>query len=324
MVTVLVLGSALLVATALGWGAHRLGRRLRSRRLRIALSASVAVASLLFAFLLFNRQRLTLPATDSAIFGDRASYAVEIYLGDRAGTTPDATAALTLPRAVRLRDEAAVDLLLRREAVPPHSDAYVALLQAGRGVEGRTTNPCAGAAPDTGPTSVRACASPGVSGEAPFRWMVRSEAPGTTYVSVQLPPQVSTQMEGDRGRWSARVRRDGHIVTRIVGFEERPSAVRQVPLPLSARRPIEDAVVLSAANPVFRDRDTIEIDLRSGQFTFPLRFETTLGVSARTYEVLTLVGGLASAVLGGGWLWQLLSWLRQRQQHPPKPPLVIT
>jgi hypothetical protein len=61
----------------------------------------------------------------------------------------------------------------------------------------------------------------------------------------------------------------------------------------------------------------LEIDLRSQQVTFPLRFETTLGVTAETYTYLTLLGVLASGALGGGWFWQLLSWIKSRHRKTP-------
>lgn len=51
----------------------------------------------------------------------------------------------------------------------------------------------------------------------------------------------------------------------------------------------------------YRSRD-VEVDLGSGQITFPLRFETATGVKADVYDLLSTVGAIASAVLGGGWL----------------------
>ncbi|WP_121308218.1 hypothetical protein [Paraburkholderia sp. BL17N1] len=77
-------------------------------------------------------------------------------------------------------------------------------------------------------------------------------------------------------------------------------------------------VTLSRANETYRSGD-VEVDLGSGQITFPLRFETTIGVSAGVYDLLSKFGAIASAVLGGGWLWQLLSWRKEREKPAATP-----
>jgi len=67
--------------------------------------------------------------------------------------------------------------------------------------------------------------------------------------------------------------------------------------------------------------DDLEVNLHALEATFPpLRFDTTLGVSASTDDRLTIIGALASAFLGGGWLWQVLAWLKQRNSADAQKP----
>jgi hypothetical protein len=76
------------------------------------------------------------------------------------------------------------------------------------------------------------------------------------------------------------------------------------------------AVTLSESEPVAR-HNGVEIDLRAGELTVPLQFNTTLGVTQTTYTILAILGTLLSALLGGGWLWQFVGRLHVARTEGP-------
>jgi len=126
-----------------------------------------------------------------------------------------------------------------------------------------------------------------------------------------LPAQLAAFASGDQAGWLAEVWKGDYPLTQFV--VARPAWTPPPPPGSSSPDPWRGydklQAPLSVQRPIFREQD-LEIDLRSQQVTFPLRFETTLGVTGTTYAILTLLGALASGALGGGWFWQLLSWIK--------------
>lgn len=312
MIAFATLISVLAIAATVGWAVRWLTRRVRSRLLRWALSLSVGLLALFTsgAYLLYRG--LALPAEDASIFQDRSSVAIELLLGAATSDQPDVAIEVAMPKVIRIYDDAAIDLLIRdsRDHLP--AGTYTAVLEASSELETRTPDACV--EPLSRPNAVTACYVRSQVGTSQFRWFLRSGKPGTYYITVKFPYQLAAIAGADQPAWLAGLRRDGAPLTQFAARPEaRPSPswnerddwsrVREMPAPLSAQKP------------VFREQD-LEIDLRSQQVTFPLQFETTLGVTGTTYDTLTLLGALASGALGGGWLWQLLSWMRA---HPRKP-----
>ena len=111
---------------------------------------------------------------------------------------------------------------------------------------------------------------------------------------------------------SAEVETEEEIVELTDEYEDESMAVSAGEIedvePVELEDEIEEFAASSASGAGIEQ--DLEIDLRSQQVTFPLRFETTLGVTGTTYAILTLLGALASGALGGGWFWQLLSWIK--------------
>jgi hypothetical protein len=194
---------------------------------------------------------------------------------------------------------------------------YTASLESGQTVQLRTPSPC-GTTPsvDLSATSAVALSCQerveGPSQVSRFRWFVRSEKYGESYLTLKWPRQIGDIIRKE-SQWAGRVKRDGRVVTRYVaGPEGRPwvpgrdrSDLREVP------------EIISMARPTYGDSGW-EVDLAAQQFTLPIRFETTLGVSAQLYGNLSVLGAALSGLLGGGWLWQLLAWFKARPKTRKK------
>lgn len=61
----------------------------------------------------------------------------------------------------------------------------------------------------------------------------------------------------------------------------------------------------------------VAVDFSEGLMQFPLDFETTLGVSEKAYAYLAVAGAVLSGLLGSGWIWKILEWLKS--QAPKRP-----
>jgi hypothetical protein len=310
---VLVLAIAATAGLAVRWLAHRVTSRVR----RWALSLTAGLFALLISAVYLVYKGLVLPAHDALIFQDRTSVSIDVALRPQHRLTqPDIEIEVAMPRAIPVHDDAAIDLLIRNSGDHLATGIYAAVLEASSQLEARTPDACVDQ--PSHPNAVTACqVRRGQMEMSQFRWFVRSANPGSYYITVKLPSQLAAFASSEQAGWLAGLRRNGDPLTQLVAgpaTTPRPSPrpwsspgstnVREIPAPLSAQRPI------------FREQD-LEIDLRSQQVTFPLRFETTLGVTGTTYERLTLLGALASGALGGGWFWQLLSWIKAHQRKPP-------
>ena len=276
--------------------------KISSHALRWTLSIGAALLALVLSWIIFAFQGLFLPASDDSMFRERTSLFISFQDDLPSGKARLFSIGVTAPTAIQVHQDAALDFSIEAQAAQLRSVAYQASLNSGKEVESRTTHPCqgAGAARDG-----KSCASGSVG--RPVRWFIRSDQPGNSFVTLELPEVIQMELIKRQGTWSARIARDGQ--------------------PLRSRAPSSDSspgsrfvdsgpvVVMSEEKPVFSDAQ-VEIDLRSSEITVPINFKTTLGVSAATYLVLSNSGAVLSALLGGGWLWQLLSWLRQRRSVP--------
>ena len=76
----------------------------------------------------------------------------------------------------------------------------------------------------------------------------------------------------------------------------------------------------SVMTPLYRGDDfstpySFSLDVARQQLRIPMQIVTTLGMTRGTYEWVALLGTCISAFLGTGWLWQILTAMRSRQQE---------
>ena len=74
-------------------------------------------------------------------------------------------------------------------------------------------------------------------------------------------------------------------------------------------------VRLDTSHRQFRD-GSVEFDLSGQQIDIGVSAKTTLGVSAAVYQSISITATAISAALGGGWIWQIITFLRNRQKQP--------
>ena len=316
MIALATLILVLAIAATAGLAVRWLARRITSRVLRGALSLSAGLLAFFISAFFFLKAS-DLPVKDSSIF-HRTSVSIDLVLRPQdQSTQPDIEIKVVMPWAIPVHDDGAIDLLIQSYRDHLATGTYAAVLEASSQLEARTPDACEDR--PSHPNAVTACQVRRSKVEmSQFRWFVRSANPGSYYITVKLPAQLAAFASGDQAGWLAEVWKGDYPLTQFVvarpawtpprsplpSFSPGSTNVREMPAPLSAQRPI------------FREQD-LEIDLRSQQVTFPLRFETTLGVTGTTYAILTLLGALASGALGGGWFWQLLSWIKSRQRKAP-------
>jgi len=318
MIALATLILVLAIAATAGLAVRWLARRVRSRRLRSTLSLLAGLFALLISAVYLGLKALDLPAQDASIFQDRTSVSIGLLLRPQHGSTqPDIEIKVAMPRAIPVHDDGAIDLLIQSYRDHLATGTYAAVLEASSQLEARTPDACEDR--PSHPNAVTACQVRRSKVEmSQFRWFVRSANPGSYYITVKLPAQLAAFASGDQAGWLAEVWKGDYPLTQFV--VARPAWTPPPPPGSSSPDPWRGydklQAPLSVQRPIFREQD-LEIDLRSQQVTFPLRFETTLGVTGTTYAILTLLGALASGALGGGWFWQLLSWIKSRQRKAP-------
>jgi hypothetical protein len=315
MTAIFTFAAVIGLATLLGCLVRWLTRRLPSRALRVRLSVAAGILSLVTGLAVMWRTGSLLPASDDSMFGARTSIKAEFFHDSSKLKTEDIRIEVTVPRVVRVDNDAVVDLILgdNGTVLPPGS--YSTVLESSGIVEMRTTTPCNSGSRDValGMNSSASCSERprSASVESHFRWFVRSTKPSESYLTVKWPDQIGKTM--NRGKqWVARLKRNGQVIYK-------PAAHAHGSFPWPSPSPgqfqlSELPELLSAKQPTYRA--DFEVDCASQQFTLPVRFQTTLGVSAATYSNLSLLGAILSGFLGGGWLWQLIPWLSRRKNEP--------
>ena len=253
---------------------------------------------------------LFIPALDDSMFGHRTSIKAEFFRDSSSSwKTEDIRVEVSIPGAVRVDSDAAVDFTVAdiTDVLPPGS--YGAVLESSGAVEIRTTSPCRLVSQNANPgiSSSASCQERLISGSGAshFRWFLRSTKPGESYLTVQWPPQIGETM-GRKRQWIGHLRRNGELICKMVRSSSMASSI-----PFYESSGIPE--IISAKEPTYRATD-FEVDWVAQQFTLPIRFQTTLGVSAATYSNLSLLGAILSALLGGGWLWQVIAWLNSRKK----------
>ena len=312
MIALATLILVLAIAATAGLAVRWLARRVRSRRLRSTLSLLAGLFALLISAVYLGLKALDLPAQDASIFQDRTSVSIGLLLRPQHGSTqPDIEIKVAMPRAIPVHDDGAIDLLIQSYRDHLATGTYAAVLEASSQLEARTPDACEDR--PSHPNAVTACQVRRSKVEmSQFRWFVRSANPGSYYITVKLPAQLAAFASGDQAGWLAEVWKGDYPLTQFV--VARPAWTPPPVLGGSSSWQGYDegsmSAPLSAQKPIFRETSAFEIDLLSQQVTFPLRFTATLGVTGTTWDIFTLLGTLASGALGGGWFWQLLSWIK--------------
>jgi hypothetical protein len=273
--------------------------------MRWGLSFFAGLSALVVGGVFLVYQGIANRADNDEFFGRRDLIGIAI-----SSSESSAPASLTFgyPFSVRVKDDASLDFSLDGTNLP--SGTYKAVLGGNRDVEVRSMQPCPGASlPNSAMTTAASCGEIRESERRlRFRWLIRSAQPGQALLVLHLPDQI-IPTHGGVARWRAHLERQGKIVKRP------PKRVRPSD-PSGFFRdeydPEREPVVLSPGDSRFYFENS-EVDLSARQLTLRIDFETTLGVASSTYEVLTVAAALLSGLLGGGWIWHLISWLNARR-----------
>lgn len=339
--TVAIVMAGAVVAIPIGYALYHWQPQNYLRVLKWAASVVSTVVFLLgTALVLFLRSAST-PALDSATFDQRDTTEVVFTLKD--GKT--ATVLLDAPRSVPIDEDAVVELRLMSIGLPAKaasapataaspaagqlqrvaSDSVPAFVRFGSAVRVRAktaTTAClpelaaSAAKPDkSSDDPVAACGTVTAATSMRFQWVVRADKPGSSIGVVTLPEQASKLVRD--GGWSATVKSNGRTWTRFVtGPDDRP----WTPGGNRGMGVREKVVQMTAATP-FHRRGAVEVDLSAGEIQIPLTFETTLGMTAATYQILAAIGTFLAGAVGGGWLWQVQLWWRKRNEKPQHLPV---
>lgn len=309
MQAALYVAVTILAAATFGWLIALAVRSIKFRLVRWGLSLFGGSAALVVGgFFLFSRG-LAVPADDNEMFGRRERLGVGIYRS-ASMSSPAIRLAFGFPPSVRVKDDATLDFSLEAFDIP--SGTYKAALEGNRDVEVRSMQPCPASSPSVSSgMTVAGCGEVRDSERGlRFRWLIRSAQPGRALLVLHLPDEILPTNQG-LPDWRANLERGGQAVTRPVAEPEegsRSSLPGRESRPRTRRVPL----ILSPGDPVF-SFENAEIDLRAKRLTLSIDFDTTLGVASSTYELLTMGAAVLSGLLGGGWIWQLLSWLNARR-----------
>jgi len=308
MTTTLTLLVVVFFSAAFGWCVQRVIRRkARSRLRRIAIAGAAAFIAFIASAALLLYQRLATLPKDADFFKDRSTYSLGVF--QNPDGAPAVMFVLAFPKAVAVNDENAIDLLTFTAPTAPNA-MYAADLRVGSTVQARAEPQCNPA--PSGSAMPSCLTSDAIKARLPFRWIIRSEKAGKVFATVRLPNPLMAGVLA-KPSWAGVVSRGDMPITKRwpnAGVEfRRPGVWDDAGMPLY--NPI------TKGSPIF-SQSGILIDISSGDFTIPLTFENTLGVSGETYDRLAVIAAVFSAMLGGGWLWPLLERLK-RKPEPPSP-----
>jgi len=299
---VLLVTLALLVPSALvGSALYLLFRRSRRVWLKWTVSIAVGVIAALcgaVAYLVLSDT----PATNERIGEPRR---LSIRLSDRRSVSSDVTTGRSVSSPVAPPPPAAESLgeisILAPESVVPREDFSIGITVTSKREFPTGDHPVRLSAPssaevrtlDTCPTiPSMACAR---SDGHQFRvaWDITPIQGGQLLFTIGLPTDLVPQ--AGLTQWYGRV----------VGSPSTDGAYGGSTL----RGPPND---VSSTSP-FATWDGVAVDLRNQQFRVPVTVVTTLGVSRNVYNSLAVIGTVLSALLGSGWLWQILGLWRGRK-----------
>lgn len=310
------LAAVLVISALLGLGIYLLLKKLRRRWLRLLISAFSAVVVLCVVGIVLFVVGLT-PATNEPV-GSTARITMDMGNSLRAAKTPGAssnrgTGVRPPPREqARTSEEVRVlqtIVIFFKDSVKPQEDftflvsvsspegslptgKHLAILSAPPSAKIRTSDECDERGSPNG--GMRACA--GSDGKS-FRaaWDVTTTDSGTLLFTLTLPDTLGISPNPGDQKWLAEVRGTG------------------MPGPSSGGWP--GYVLLKPEQP-YTEWGGRSVDLAKRQIRIPIQVVTTLGLTRHTFTTLAYMGACLSAVLGSGWIWHLLVWLREKRIGP--------
>ena len=137
--------------------------------------------------------------------------------------------------------------------------------------------------------------------------MIRAEKAGASLITLELPKGFREQLS-NHASWIALTSRNGYLETNF----HPGGGVNSAGGPTSEYE--ANPRIYSAANPVIDD-PSLQLDFRRCDVTIPIVWQTTLGVSAATFQWLSTLGTILSALLGTGWLLKLIMTGRSTRQE---------
>ena len=331
-------------AAFIGGFAYLAGRRIRARWARIGVSITGALLALLGSTIFLAVQRKSTPASDSQIFNGHKTLRATLFdralLGDpvpddgdsrrerRDGSTysddqsqrasklvggigfpPGAwnlAIELEVPDSVKVDEDVPVDVTLMGTQPLSSQPDQGLIVRTGKEVE-VTPRPECENAPDARKSREAThtyCAR--IEWAVPTRLVIRAEKPGFSLITLELPKGFKDQL-ATHISWIALSSRNGTMETNF-----RPSPGLNGPGGPTSQFESSPRVY-SAAKPVINDA-SLQLDFRRCDVTIPISWQTTLGVSAATFELLSRIGTIFSALLGTGWLLKILM---ARRALPP-------
>jgi hypothetical protein len=301
-------------ATVVGWVVNFvLNRWLSNPRARVVWAIVVTLIVMTVAFSHLAGQEL--PPADAAQFSDEANLEMVFSTGPDADAKRISKISVSFRPAIKVDEDSFADLRIAPVAARTGSPEK-AVLSVGKQTIVRTTQPCdmAGAAESSSDAATTRICARDANGAGVYRWILRAEKPGLSLATLSLPPDVLAQITASP-KWSATVSVNGERQGTLGQAKEAPPVV--VP---RYRSDLTTPSWGGSRPPTPRQLDPnrlfagpFDVDIESGEITFHVQFDTTLGVTAAVYDMLTKIGTILSAALGGGWLWQAFAWRKQKQ-----------
>jgi hypothetical protein len=277
-------------------------------------SALLSLVAILITTALVVGIGVSVPAADSPSFGDAPKYKVSVRpnsLGSEA--TPFA---IELSFSPEIRVDSDSVLTVSRIDTEPRSLAEARVIaESATELSLRGARSCGAASSPQAPGQNAACAlTQSAADTTSAKWIYRTSKPGEYLITLAISGLVvDANFKSPSSRWQASIAKNGEVIEKFVhsrdgrdwhGGEDRTDIKR-----------IE--VRLDSTQPRFRDQQ-FELDLASGQLEVRVTAQTTLGVSASLYQYLSIAATALSAALGGGWIWQFVTYLRNRKKPAPQ------
>jgi len=255
---------------------------------------------------------LFVPAVDSPSFGNTPKYEVALRPSSIGGEATPFVVSLTFSPETRIDSDSV--LMVSRSDTEPRAlpDARI-VADSGAELSIRATLSCGtkGAPQMPGQNSVCSLANAS-NGTSAAKWIYRASKPGDYLITLSISEfLIDSDFKSAVSRWQATLTRDGDAIERYIhgrdgrdwhGGEDR-SDLKRIPY------------VLDSARPRFKD-ERFELDLANGQIEIRISAQSTLGVSSTIYQYLSVAATALSAALGGGWIWQFITYLRSRKKPP--------
>lgn len=154
-------------------------------------------------------------------------------------------------------------------------------------------------------TAENAACGEGKRSAVQVAWDITLKEPATAVLAITVPKALMNEIMRTEN-WIAIPSHDDRIIMR--------SARRSPFSPWRGGDPRDELVPFLLSPQVsYLESEGSQIDLRSAQVRLRTEAVETLGVSNQTLQILGWGGSIVSGLLGTGWIWQIITWRRQRQ-----------